>query len=109
MILLVTLGFTIHPEKSVLVPGHILIYLGFVLNSDNMKVTRTQEKKEKIKSMCEWALAQEKMTIRELAGIVGSLITLEPGAEFAPIYYRWLDIFKAHVLQQGKGRYDAKI
>ena len=33
------LGFTVHPEKSSLEPSHILVYMGFILNSLVMTVT----------------------------------------------------------------------
>ena len=38
------LGFHIHPTKSVLIPSHILTFLGFILNSLEMTVSPTQEK-----------------------------------------------------------------
>ena len=43
-----SLGFTIHPEKSVLKPTQNLIYLGFIINSKDMTLKLTEEKKQKI-------------------------------------------------------------
>ena len=37
-----SLGFTVHPEKSILIPQQILPYLGFILDSVQMKVTLTE-------------------------------------------------------------------
>ena len=48
IIMLPSLGFTIHPEKSVLKPTQNLIYLGFIINSKDMTLTLTEEKKQKI-------------------------------------------------------------
>ena len=45
--LLQSLGFTIHPGKSVLKPRQKLTFLGFVLNSKIMTLTLTDVKKEK--------------------------------------------------------------
>ena len=39
--LLQFLGFTIHPEKTVLVPSQEIEFLGFVLNSVEMKIKLT--------------------------------------------------------------------
>ena len=33
--LLDSLGFTIHPDKSKLIPSQVLIFLGFVINSSH--------------------------------------------------------------------------
>ena len=38
------LGFTIHPEKSVLVPSQQPIFVGFEINSFKMAVTLTEER-----------------------------------------------------------------
>ena len=46
--LLQFLGFTIHPEKSVLVPTQEIEFLGFVLNSVEMKIKLTDCKPGKI-------------------------------------------------------------
>ena len=46
--LLQFLGFTIHPEKPVLVPAHVIEFLGFVLNSVEMKIKLTDCKSGKI-------------------------------------------------------------
>ena len=42
------LGLNVHPVKSVLTPSHSIIYLGFILNSVDMTITLTNEKKVKI-------------------------------------------------------------
>ena len=42
-----SLGFTIHLEKSVLTPTQNLIYLGFIINSKDMTLKLTEEKKQK--------------------------------------------------------------
>ena len=42
-----SLGFTIHPEKSILKRTQRLIYLGFIINSKNITFRLTKEKKTK--------------------------------------------------------------
>ena len=43
-----SLGFKIHPDKSKFIPTQCITYLGFILNSVQIKITLTLEKKEKI-------------------------------------------------------------
>ena len=53
MVFMDELGFTIHLEKSILEPTHILVYLGFMLNSLDMTVKPTEGKVAKVKDMCQ--------------------------------------------------------
>ena len=80
------------------------MYLGFILNSRDMTVRPTSDKIQKIID-----LSKKRLTIRELAEIVGSLIALEPGADMAPLRYRRLDIYKADMLKFKAGNFNAKI
>ena len=42
-----SLGFNIHPDKSKFIPTQCITYLGFILNSFQMTITLTLEKKQK--------------------------------------------------------------
>ena len=42
--MMLKLGFTIHPEKSLFIPTQTLEFLGFILNSINMTVSLATEK-----------------------------------------------------------------
>ena len=97
--LLDALGFTIHPEKSVTTPTTTLEYLGFLLDSITMTVKPTRHKAEKIALLCQQTLGRNWVTVRELAEVIGNVVALHPGADFAPIYFRRLEIFKAHCLK----------
>ena len=48
--LLDTLGFVVHPNKSVLIPSQVWVFLGFVLNSVTMTVCLTPERVTKLKT-----------------------------------------------------------
>ena len=77
LILLYTkLGFYIHPGKSHLNPTQEITYLGFVLNSIIMSIKLTTEKASTIKIECESALQVRKITIRQVARILGLLVSL---------------------------------
>ena len=47
-----SLGFIIHPEKSVFIPKQITTFLGFVLDSRTMTVYLPQQKQLKVKNAC---------------------------------------------------------
>ena len=50
--MMLKLGFTIHPEKSLFIPTQTLEFLGFILNSINMTVRLATEKAQIIKKKC---------------------------------------------------------
>ena len=72
--LLQFLGFTIHSEKTVLVPSQEIEFLGFVLNSVEMKIKLTDCKSGKIISKIKKLLYEGKQTLRDLASVIGSLV-----------------------------------
>ena len=98
--LLDSLGFTIHPTKSVMQPTQIIIFLGFVLNSQNMTIRLTNKKAKEIKELCCKYVKNREITIREFAQIVGKLVAAEPGVEYAPIYIKSLEIEKDRKLKE---------
>ena len=51
--LLQALGFTIHPDKSQLIPTQKIRLLGFVIDSLNMTSKLTENKRKKIFTFCE--------------------------------------------------------
>jgi hypothetical protein len=107
--LLDSLGFTIHPTKSVMQPTQIIIFLGFVLNSQNMTIRLTHEKAKEIKELCCKYVKNREITIREFAQIVGKLVAAEPGVEYAPIYIKSLEIEKDGKLKESNGNFESKM
>ena len=79
--LLDSLGFTIHPTKSCLVPTQILVNLRFVLNSVLMTVSLTQDNASHLVTQCEEMLALHSCSIRECAAVLGTLVAAEPGVD----------------------------
>ena len=69
--LLRSLGFIIHPDKSVLIPSQTIQYLGVIINSCDMTVTLTEERKASLLSACNQLLRDGRVTIRELAKVIG--------------------------------------
>ena len=108
MQLFVSLGFKIHPEKSVIIPTQILEFLGFILNSILMSVTLTNKKAVKILQLCQkFSLPNKRFTIREVASFLGTLVSSFPGVEFGPLHYRHIEVDKEANLKLNQGNLDS--
>ena len=101
------LGFCVHPDKSVFNPTCRLVFLGFVLDSVNMTVEPTKEKKEKIISTCSVFMTNKPITIRQVAELIGVLVSNFPGAQYGPLHYRDLEREKYSALLCNKGDFTA--
>ncbi|CAB4010938.1 Transposon Tf2-6 poly, partial [Paramuricea clavata] len=105
--LLFTLGFVIHPDKSVLIPTQRLIFLGFILDSVLMRVYMTPEKVTKVIEMCSKLLKNTSPTIREVSQVVGYIISTFPGVMLGPLFFRHLEGVKSQALKVNKGNFDS--
>ena len=103
------LGFHIHPEKSVFIPSQKLTFLGFVLDSKAMTVTLTEEKVQQILSVCASLLKTQMPAIRQIAEVIGILVSNFPGAQYGPLHYRHLDRDKYLALVANKGDYGGEM
>ena len=101
------LGFVIHPTKSVLTPTQELEFLGFLLNSNSMTIRLPPRKAITVKQACENLLNQSNPTIREVARVIGLLVSSLPGVQFGELHYRHLERNKISALTINKGDYDA--
>jgi hypothetical protein len=59
-----SLGLTIHPVKSIIIPPQEIQYMSFILNSREMTVQLTREKALTIKKLCQNILLLEYISIR---------------------------------------------
>lgn len=105
--LFLDLGFTIHPEKSVTTPSQELTFLGFILNSQNMTVTMSQDKKGKLRDLCIEALKGGPLTIRFVARVIGKIISSLPGVQYGKLHYRSLERDKIKALASYNGNFEA--
>lgn len=102
-----SLGFVIHAEKSVLTPCRKVKYLGFWLDSEKMTVTLPVEKVQKISNSCKDLRQKKKVQIRDLARVIGLLVSSFPAVTWGPLNYRHLERNKAEALKENKGNFDA--
>lgn len=100
------LGFVVHPIKSQFVPSNEIEYLGFIINSVEMTVRLTDDKKEKIKCLCKSVLKSEKLTIRTVAQLLGNFTSSFPAVKFGALHYRFLECDKISALKYCKGDFD---
>ncbi|CAG2203580.1 unnamed protein product [Mytilus edulis] len=104
-----SLGFTIHKEKSVVVPAQNIEFLGFSIDSVSMVVKLAPKKVANIVELCRTLLRKCFVTIREFAQLIGKLVASEHGVLYAPVFYKTLEIQKDVELKLNKGNFDAKI
>ena len=104
-----SLGFVVHPEKSVLTPSRQITYLGFIINSKNMTVVATDEKKQKIMKTATKLLTEGSSLVREQAQFIGQVIACFAGVKFGPLWYSSMERDKTRGLKQNKGNYDSRV
>ena len=104
-----SLGFVVHPTKSVLIPSHKIIYLGFEIDSQSMTVVPTVERKQRILSTASKLLTGSSSTVRGSVQLIGQVVSCFQGVKFGPLWYRYMenDEIKAH--NQNKGDYESKV
>ena len=105
--LLQELGFTIHPDKSLLEPSNVLTFLGFVIDSNSMTVTLTEEKKAKLAALIDKVLSKVSITIRIVASLIGKMVSSLPASLYGPLYYRTIEAEKNSALKHNYGNFEA--
>ena len=105
--LLEELGFVVHSLKSVLIPSQEIEILGFVINTVSMTVELTLDKKESLSNNCKALLSTPVVLIRELAQVIGKIVSSFPGVMHGPLYYRYLERDKTIALRNNQGDFDA--
>ena len=102
------LGFTVHPDKSVLKPTQKIEFLGFSMDSVKMSIELLSEKKQELKEACVALSKKRETTVRDFAKVIGKMVAAEPGVTHAPLYIKSLEIEKDRILKLNKGNFDAK-
>ena len=101
------LGFVVHPDKSVLIPTQEITILGFVINSRKMSVKLTPQKEKNLKTLVNQLFSMKNLSIRLLAKVIGTIVTVFPAVKYAPLYYRALENDKIRALEICKGDFDS--
>jgi len=100
-------GFVINQKKSVFVAAQEVTFLGFVINTDTMMITLSDEKKAHYVQMCRKMYNSNRCTIRELSQLIGTLVSSFSGVQYGPLFFRNLENRKIYALRQTNGDYDS--
>ena len=105
-----SLGFTIHSDKSQPVPSQrVRDFLGFILDSIAMTVSMKLDKADKVKTAIRQLFRKEQPLIREVASVVGQMVSCFPGVKYAPLYYRALENGKTDALKMNGWNLDERM
>ena len=101
-----SLGFIIHPDKSVLAPTKRIQYLGVVIDSETMTVKLTLERANDLVSSCRSVIKKESISIRELASVIGKIVASFPAVMYGPLHYRQMEKEKKNALALNAGKFE---
>ncbi len=68
-----------------------------------MTVRLTIERKSDLIQCCLDLLRFRRVTIRVFAQLIGKMVAAEPGVEYAPLYYKLLELVKDAKLRRKRG------
>ena len=102
MFLLDSLGFVIHPEKCEFVPSQTIEYLGFVIDSRNMEICLTNNRKAKIMDLSTTIQGLKQPSIRQVSQLLGAITSSFPGVDCGPLHYLLLESDKIKALKSQK-------
>ena len=107
--LLQVLGFRINREKSGLTPTRLIQYLGLVVDSTQMTISLPEDKLKGIVQSCNLASKRSKITIRDLARLIGKMTATMMAVLPAPLCYRNLQHLKNQALLASPGNYEREV
>ena len=88
--LFTNLGFVINTAKSVVAPTTHLEFLGFQINTEELTLSLSDKKVEKVTTACKLLKSCQTVTKRQLAKMVGLLVSITPVIDMGPLHYRGL-------------------
>ncbi len=98
-------GFAVHPQKSVLEPTQVIVFVGFLINSMLMTVSLPETKAHKLRNAALVLLDTENPCIQQVAELLGIMVASFPAVVYGPLYYRQLDNEKSASLRAARGDY----
>ena len=101
------LTFVFHPDKSVLIPTQEITILGFVINSRKVSVKLIPKKEKNLKRLVYRLFSMKNQSIRFLAKVVGTIVSVFLAVKYAPLYYRALENDKSRASEICKEDFDS--
>jgi ribonuclease HI len=105
--LLISLGFIINDEKSMLIPNNYCKFLGMIIDSNKLQLSLPSEKRQRIKSELENFITLHRCKIRMFAQLVGLLVSACPAIEYGWLYTKEMERCKYLNLKANHDNYDA--
>jgi len=103
------LGFLVNEKKSVFIPCQVLEFLGCIVNSVSLCFSLPLSKVNKVIQLWEKALRAEKISLRQLASIMGNFSWAIPMVPFAQAHFRNLQQFFHFESRRNGGNLDAYV
>ena len=100
--LLKNLGFLVNDDKSELGPVARINYLGFVIDSVQMKSFLPDNKIQKILLACQNLISQPRPIIRQVSHVTGLLVSAFPAVSCLRLYYTSIELCKSKALSVHK-------
>ena len=100
------LGFVINENKSIFKPTKEIVFLGNIINSESMTVELTKEKKDTLYAECKSLFEKNQAKIREVARIIGLIVSSFSAVDFGPLHYRILEREKIIALRDAHGNFE---
>ena len=100
------LGFVINEKKSIFKSTKEIVFLGNIINSEDMTVKLTNEKKENLYVACKSLLGKKQAKIREVARIIGLIVSSFSAVDLGQLHYRVLEKEKIAALKYAQGNYE---
>ncbi|VDI55641.1 Hypothetical predicted protein [Mytilus galloprovincialis] len=98
------LGFVIHEDKSVFQPSKQIIFLGNIIDSENMIITLTADKKQNLVKECKWLLQRNLAKIRDVAKVIGLIVSSFSAVEFVCLFVSSFQFIEPVHFQNQRGR-----
>ena len=106
-LLLANCGFIPNIKKSRLIPSQIVQILGTIVNSITMTIYLPKDKEISILNLLRQTVSKHHMTVRELASVIGKLISCTHVCPLGKLYYRNLEKVKNHSLSLNMYNWDS--
>ena len=104
-----SLGFVIHPVKSIFLPSQTMEFLGFIIDSNNMTVSMTTGKKQNIIDHCNKNLNNPNHSIRNIATLLGKFSSALIAVPMGKLHFKALERNKVASLRKNCGNFDITI
>ena len=105
--LMTNLGFMMHEKKSVLIPTKKITFLGNNIDSEEMTVSLPEKKVKKIVQACTELYGLSKVKIRNVAQVLGLMVSSFSAVEYGPLFYRNTEHAKIQALKCHAGDYES--